>query len=376
MGKSNTVFAPLKILREVTDKYPTIWEYLEKVREKSIPTKLASKYTYNSYIPRITLCEILKVDKITDDKKYQDATAEACAIAALASWRRFKQVYSFDENLKNMLFLQAEYFDEELELPSAILKQLPYPSIFVECDFEMNMYAEPMGFLTHYELAEDEMGNIMYLLVVTFFPSNGSVFPIHFVLDEKNSIKDNVHDFEETFITKFKTDTGYTDEEIKNNKVARKDYDDYINLSMRLLNKAVKRAIILILYLCAKNAEVSENPEHEKIFKPYTQGSKEKYNNIRKWDVGIKTGQAIKHMQVGINKIDDIVAVKNRIDNEDRQCASKRPHTRRAHFHHYWTGGKNEPSQRKLELKWLAPMTVNMDGIDDIIVTRTDIVIS
>lgn len=36
----------------------------------------------------------------------------------------------------------------------------------------------------------------------------------------------------------------------------------------------------------------------------------------------------------------------------------KRPHSRKGHWHHFWTGSKNSDN-RKLELRWLSPTFIN-----------------
>lgn len=38
---------------------------------------------------------------------------------------------------------------------------------------------------------------------------------------------------------------------------------------------------------------------------------------------------------------------------------TQRPHMRRAHWHHFWTGKKGE--ERKLILKWIAPSFINTE---------------
>src|SRR5690606_32674005 len=48
---------------------------------------------------------------------------------------------------------------------------------------------------------------------------------------------------------------------------------------------------------------------------------------------------------------------------------SPRSHIRRAHWHAFWTGPRNEPQKRKLVLHWLPPILVNVGDIDDIIPT-------
>ena len=37
------------------------------------------------------------------------------------------------------------------------------------------------------------------------------------------------------------------------------------------------------------------------------------------------------------------------------------PHSRRGHWHHFWTGAKDKPEERKLVLKWVAPTMIHGD---------------
>jgi hypothetical protein len=50
---------------------------------------------------------------------------------------------------------------------------------------------------------------------------------------------------------------------------------------------------------------------------------------------------------------------------EGASHASPRPHYRRAHWHHFWTGPRNVPGERKLILKWLPPIPVGIQDLDD-----------
>lgn len=52
-------------------------------------------------------------------------------------------------------------------------------------------------------------------------------------------------------------------------------------------------------------------------------------------------------------------------DTTEEEChASPRPHMRRGHWHHFWTGPKNDETNRKLVLKWLSPMMISVDTED------------
>ena len=45
--------------------------------------------------------------------------------------------------------------------------------------------------------------------------------------------------------------------------------------------------------------------------------------------------------------------------------ASPAPHIRRAHWHAYWLGPLNEPAKRKLDVRWLPPIAVNVALADE-----------
>ena len=53
--------------------------------------------------------------------------------------------------------------------------------------------------------------------------------------------------------------------------------------------------------------------------------------------------------------------------------ASPRPHIRRAHWHSFWIGKKDQPDARSVTLKWLPPIPVNVTGVDDLTTTVRDV---
>ena len=106
-----------------------------------------------------------------------------------------------------------------------------------------------------------------------------------------------------------------------------------------------------------QNAEIAPDEEQKAITK---RGViiKDKYSEIRKWDVGFRTGSAIRLYE----ETEKLRNTENQ--NKNGSHASPRPHMRRGHWHHFWTGPKAKPKERKLILKWLSPMAVAADPED------------
>ncbi|MGC6378155.1 hypothetical protein ACNO7L_10190 [Bisgaard Taxon 45] len=63
-----------------------------------------------------------------------------------------------------------------------------------------------------------------------------------------------------------------------------------------------------------------------------------------------------------------IIENRKRVKGKDSKNGShktRRPHIRRAHWHGYWTGKRDEPENRKFDLKWLPPFAVGLkDGAE------------
>lgn len=87
---------------------------------------------------------------------------------------------------------------------------------------------------------------------------------------------------------------------------------------------------------------------------------KDVYREIQKWDVGVKYAYSVRKHNT------EWSAAPRGKSSEITSRSAPRPHTRRGHWHHYWTGSRSDNS-RKLILKWTAPTFVG--SADDTITT-------
>lgn len=72
----------------------------------------------------------------------------------------------------------------------------------------------------------------------------------------------------------------------------------------------------------------------------------------------------------------DILCFANTVHSESKSRNSMRPHMRRGHWHHYWVGSRDNDEERKLILKWVAPIMINvLDVEEDLPVVKTDLTI-
>ena len=55
----------------------------------------------------------------------------------------------------------------------------------------------------------------------------------------------------------------------------------------------------------------------------------------------------------------------NLIGKNKGSNSKKSPHLRMGHYHHYWVGKMDKPEERKLILKYIAPIYINSTDIRD-----------
>lgn len=319
---------PLELVKTFEKDYPHCWEHVEYLREgkgKDLPN-----WNNLVYIPITGTNEILHIKY---GKNKEDINLSGL-YAALASWRQYKEIYSFSPELCELLFEQA---GDNIKIPTEILYRMPYPCMYIS-------FSDTEGFFVFFE--QDMNSMQMELRFCCLEDNNGvvDILNMWLHLSEGNTISDGIAEGMELI-----------KQNIKDFKFKFLQNGNYIiqneqQISEYLYN-LISKYIQLVLYICAENAEIEENPVQKQITrKPQDNRPKDVYREIRSWDVGVKFASNVrKARQVGeVTKVEG---------NSGGAGTSKRPHTRKGHWHHYWTGSHSDNS-RKLILKWTAPTFV------------------
>ena len=105
-----------------------------------------------------------------------------------------------------------------------------------------------------------------------------------------------------------------------------------------------------LMYLSSKEADVIESSETIKTYKPSSL-VKNKYSEVRKWNVGCRYGEKIRSYQK--NKM-------QQYENSESSQNGKRPHIRKAHWERYHVG----EGRKDIITKWKEPVFVNGDFND------------
>lgn len=319
------IYLPLFILKQISDTYPKAWEQMEMFHNDNGAPDLGSWPDWR-YAP---MAAAIAIASKGDNTTFIESTMMyAQAIFAIAPWRLSKEVYVIDEELKELLFQQ----EGDLDVPNEILLHLPYPSFYVEIPNTYYFGKKIHGFFVALEYDMNTKDNE---LKPVFIQEDGYVFSISIHLRAKN-ISESIDIL---------------------NKEAMENANTSFEKEMVLRSmqhaeenkKFVKQILQVILYILAQNAEITPSSE-QAMYTRRGKTIKDKYSEIRKWDVGVRIGAAIRQQRI-------------REQSEQKEHTktnhnSPRPHMRRGHWHHFWTGPKTQPEERKLVLKWLSPMAI------------------
>lgn len=99
-------------------------------------------------------------------------------------------------------------------------------------------------------------------------------------------------------------------------------------------------------YLCASNAEIRDLKISKNDRPVISVGRKRKAVNVQVSEIGYRIGQRFEKMYQDQSDIS--------VSKGGYKGIKKRPHVRRAHWHHYWTG----TGRTNLEVRWLEPVFV------------------
>lgn len=243
---------------------------------------------------------------------------------SIIAWFKSSQVLKIDTALGKELLKYP--IKEDAVIPKSIFDNLPYYSAYVDLSDCSNKI---IGFFYNFSPYLDSKTNkeeykVEFLTITSdeecrkyvYFPSTGSLK--HSI----NKLKELVDD---------------------------KKIQD---INWNYIQDIISNIMSIIFYLSASNREMTENKKIKYRYKPIANIPNDIYKNINYWNIGTSLGVQFKRISENNEQI-----IKNGEYIKGGGC-KKRPHTRRAHIHHYWIGSKNSPS-RQLIYYILAPISVN-----------------
>lgn len=324
MGKKIDEPLPFMLLKQIPTK---AWELCDKCME----LKQGMQWSDRCILP-------IAAGMSVAGEIGKDMAADGYKISALYAWRKYKEIYSFDEELADLLEDQA---DTEMDIPIDILYQLPYPCIYIQY--------KKCGFFAYFE--HDVQNGQFEFRMWYMEPENDVSFPLILHIEEQCTIDESIN---KTYAEAKKRTTP--------------DMDFFLDQGGDMIKKRAAKLLQFVLYICASNSEKEEDPEQKKVTRRTDESEKKPkdvFREIRKWDVGYRIGSQIRRMKANDHDQSENADQSEATVRAYQKGSKKAPHARRGHWHHYWIG-KRETDERKLILKWVAPIFINGDEGDNI----------
>ena len=120
--------------------------------------------------------------------------------------------------------------------------------------------------------------------------------------------------------------------------------------------------VSLLLYLCSQAAEIWNSGDGRRVpARPQLMKTKKGMrlfapDRPTSWEVGYRLGAALRKAWSTPEAASDTPG----------NHASPRPHIRRAHWHSYWVGPRSVADARSVVLKWLPPIPVNVQDVEEL----------
>ena len=118
--------------------------------------------------------------------------------------------------------------------------------------------------------------------------------------------------------------------------------------------EVLRGVVSMLLYLCSAEPDLSRR----KLGADRRPGAAIATSEV--WLAGYRLGAALRRAR----------RQHDRDPEADATGRSVTPHLRSAHFHSFWLGPKSDPEARRLELRWLPPIPVNLDRGEAGVVVR------
>ena len=250
------------------------------------------------------------------------------------SWRRYKKIYKIDRDLIKLLYKQDI---SNMPIESEFLKNLPFNGMCIYLE-DIHSEANAYVFVNLGYIEEEDTRCLSFSLIVDDGYDTFKQF-------KKSNLGIILPAFCNIPLIDNKTVSECIQMGVK-----------YNSMSLKETKIIASRCLNALMYIMSINADVQESPTTKNTFKPSTSGViHDKFREIEMLDVGVRIGNTIRKRKTQDNRQQNDGTRENRSGSKSTKCS----HVRCGHWHHYWTGPRNDPSQRKRTLKWIHPVLIN-----------------
>ena len=252
-------------------------------------------------------------DDISDDA----SALEAAWVTAVAAWRQTQGVYRFDPDVLDELWRTPASGD----LPADVLERLPEWCVYFETPARAAFYQRLAGFYASLDFDAPSGRRSLRLVLDT----DAGLLPVPVVL--RGSLGEAVA------LLNAEAAAAVAEGAIT---------PDVAGVGSGLL-EAIEPLVSLVLYLCSEAAELVDRKGRQSRPRGFADPVRTP-NAPTVWETASRLGARLRSARAASQR------------DETGSHSRPRPHVRRAHWHHFWSGPKD--GDRKLVLRWVHPVLV------------------
>lgn len=297
---------PLRFVQSIASKHPSYWRWYEEAVPiaRRVCTEYLTHWPEHVRAPSIIAAAALR--RAGEEIDGTQMYAYSCA----GEWRISQDIYVFDDDVA------TELIRTELDsgLHSSVFSRLPAYCVWVAAPAWMRADSPTIaGFFARVD--END-------LVIVALDEDLKTLPIRIPMDRP--------------LLEALAESGCEESELSTGRAH------------------VARIAGMLMYLCAAEPDLERT-------KPLPKASQRKRmkpampNHPTIWNVGYRIGAALRLAKEEMPRVDSTGTGK-----------SPAPHVRRAHWHTFWVGGLDSPERRR-EVRWLPPIPVNLNSVDDLV---------
>ena len=278
-------------------------------------------------------------NRMTDDDKRIDVLDILGYQALVLVWSEYKMVYKVNPD-----FFRELARTENIKFAENTFSYLPVQTMYIDLS-ECTEVDPIQGAFIHVVKRKGTNQFVVYL--VTDDKTTFSFYS-HFIYDESGIVDIDTGNVQDTAVD------GNRQHEMKNmildDDGSIVEIQDYCEKDTRY--DAISGILQVLTFLSANNADITENPVTKTTYRP-SQRIRNKFSEIRMWDVGVRYGNAIRRAKEAADR---------EYEQEKKEEAKKprgthrspRPHVRAAHWQRYHVG----PGRKETRILWILPTIV------------------
>jgi hypothetical protein len=338
---------------ELGKQYPQVWQQVDAIRG-DCRLRNWKDWCFLSYdelpedpqfMKRISvpsdLLSATNADAVARNFEFQNK------LTALAPWRVTQGIYNFDETVLDALWESAG----SDRVPVDVLYRMPEWCVYVATPGRYDKGMPLHGFFATLTMMHGRPQ--LYLLLDVLTPEGNKLKPAMLALGAEGLAAAWIESSRE--MDQFLYDAGVYSHLPP---VDAKGIKDEVSELMPLVS--------LVIYICVEASAVRDGSGTHHPTRPHPTRTRrgERFfppDSPTEWQVAYRLGAALRQAYA--------VEQEEPLGGTGAGHASPRPHIRRGHWHSFWTGRRSVLSERKLVVKWLPPIAVCVQDVEQLVPT-------